>query len=792
MDSTDLNIIVERIQDKDQEIQRQALETLHNEVRSTQGTITVKHQELSVLVKDLESVVKKISGYNQKHLYDLMSVMYTLDSDQDVLKCRILGNVTDLEDWGHQYVKKLTTCIVDVINNKLEQEDYENLVDPIVNFLFKHNSELEAIDFIIELSRVQELITDPKRTEWNRYFQMIVDATDEDNRERIIGYVSELGRFYDLEELILILNKYNPSKYLVHLIKYNRREEAISYVKNTEDPLYKKQLLYILARNSIFYQSDNELENKILTNSHLTDEFFGVAMSLELLPPKKLEHMFKGLNKDRIDAACIANGLVHFAYCRDPVYFPQENDYRIKEEHLEQLKLYKSIASFASAGLVNAFEPSKIYDYYSSSIFNAPEVGAVLALALSSYRSYDHKQTIITLLANFIYAPDKKTIIASLLGISVLYAGTASSEAYDLVFPLLSSQDNDIVFFSIYVLGTVFCGSNSSASNLAGLPVLSACLEVYSSHEKSSAFTNFAILGISLFLYQSKHLRTTTQFSDMDKYCKILSLGTMHCGSGNQIIVDEILTESFTGETDALLETLGLLSCCLVGVGDSLAGQLLERISTSALLLDSPHLRDTVPLCIAMIYASNPKSEIIDILEKSLNIGDSNVNSLLSLGILGAGTCSSRILRILDSNYGIVYKDSRASSALIYAQGLVNLGKGMFSLSPLCYDKQVILPKGIIGLMSTMAIFLDDNLFKDYPFLFYSIVQSIVPKYVVGYDGSAKVGKPVDVVGLAGKPNKISAGVVHTFPVVLAENEKAAVEDEVCTYYIEDVVVKRN
>ncbi|XP_077301425.1 uncharacterized protein LOC143922021 [Arctopsyche grandis] len=299
------------------------------------------------------------------------------------------------------------------------------------------------------------------------------------------------------------------------------------------------------------------------------------------------------------------------------------------------------------------------------------------------------------------------------------------------------------------------------------------------------------MLGLGYIYMKCPHLKNTDLFLQLDKYCKILALGLMDLGSGSPTVVDTILTEAFTGETDALLESIGLLSSCLVGLGDTVSTPLLDRICNSSLLLDSPHLKNVFPLCLALIYTSNPKSEVIDTLEKSLTSGDSDSNALIALGIVGAGTKSARILRILEVNFANIYKDSKSSSALILSQGLVNLGKGLFTLSPLMYEKSLVSDRGLIGILSTITVFLDQSLFPDYSFLCYFLTLSISPKYVVGYEGTCRVGKPSDNVGLAGNPNKINGTVVHSLPVILNTNEKAEVDDEVLTAYIEDVLVKK-
>lgn len=808
MNSADLEVIIARMKDRDSEIQHSALQTLHKEVKAYQGTVGIRNQEILETLSRMEECLEFFEGKDKRHLYDLLSVMNVLENDQLVLRYRIQGNTTDLNEWGHHYVRKLVSCIVDTMNGKLEREECSVLIEPIIRFLFSHNSEVEAIDFLMEVSGLPVLYSSEEAPEDSReqleskerLWNLLEELVDDYNRNRVMAYMEEMAMFYDIEDLMLRLNKFDVSRYLVCLIKYNRKKQAVEFVKSLENGNYKKQCLYILARNSLYYKGSDE-EEEILTNSHVTDIFFEVALSLEVLQPKKLEYMFKGLNKERIDAAAIANSLVHFAYCRDPVFMPQEGDFTIKQEYLDQLKLNKSISTLASVGVISAYDSSKVYEFYSEDLFRSNDVGSILALALSAYKSHDSDSSILNLLSSFLIADGsssgRKTSVAAMVGINALYAASSSPSVYDSIFQLFSSPDSVIRLFAIYVLGSVYPGDAE---------ILSSCIDFYSELPKDTPFANFAILGLGLFFYkipyaysgitQNNSLHEKAQimhelFLKLDKYSKIMALGFMYVGSGNPAVIDDILSEAFTGETDALLESLGMIACCLIGVSDSLAVNLLQRISSSSLLLDSPHLRAVMPLSLAVLYASNPNPEIIDILEKSINSGDSTINSLVALGIVGAGSCSSRILRILDTNFAYVYKDSKASSALLFAQGLVNLGKGLFGLSPVCYDRQIIIQKNLIGLISSIFLFLDPSLFKEYPFMLYLIVNAISPKYIAGYNGTIKIGKPADIVGLAGNPNKISGAVIHSLPVVLNSNERALVEDEVCTAYIEDILVKK-
>lgn len=787
MESSNLELIIERIGDHDQEVQLNALKSLHSLISTTQGSASSNQQELFDKISLLEAKVKKMTGENQRYLYDLLSVMNLFHNDANVLKMRLLGGYTSLSDWGIQYARKLVCVILDVIYQKIETIDYSSLVEPLSDLLFSHNSEIDAIDFIFEVSFIPSktpLPEDRNSLFSKDYRHLIYKNVDNDNRDRILLYLEEMDKFYHIDDILLTLYKEIPSKYLVFLIKINKIKEAVEYVGSITDSNMKKQLYYILARCNIYFECDDPEAKKILSNSFLSENLANVAASLELQAPLKLEHVFGMVESQMADVAAIANSLVHFAFCRDPIYLPAEKDFTINSAFVTSLLTQKSTCGMASVGLINSYAQEKVLEVFATEIYSDNDIGAILALAISAQRHHDLDKGILSLLSPFLTSTQKQEVIAALTGISIMYSATSSYDAYDLVMPLLGSEHTDIALYAIYCLGTIFSGSGDEN-------IISSCLEVYNNIRNETLFNNLAILGISLVFMKNPHLLDADVYQSADKYIKILSLGLMNIGSGNPTYVDTILTEAFTGDTDALLESLGLISSCVIGIGDSVSTYLLDRICNSSLMLDSSHLKTVFPLCLAILYPSNPKPEILDVLEKTLTSGDSYYTSLLSLGIVGAGTKSAKISRILDSNYMHLYKDPKAVENLILAQGLINLGKGLFSLSPLFYEKSLISNRSMVGLLSTLTFYLDYNSLCDNRFMFYILSNAIVPKYITGYEGSCRIGKPVDTVGLIGKPNKISGAVVHSLPIVLNSNEKAIVEDDICSVYVEDVLVKK-
>ncbi len=892
MSKMDLRTVVDRINDRDESIQKNALMILKDIVFKMDDFNGEVMQELNTVKEELLELLKVLSGDERRYFCDILSVVYMFEDDGRILDYRIEGNIIPLEEINHQYVKRLTECIV---NRSNSSEMYEMLFPGIVRFLAGHNSETEAIDFLLEVSDIEKIggngtdvrifenvineesesvkgiseNQDTKRHGRN-YLELICNEIDDNNRRRIWRYLEGMSKFYRIDDILLRLSVDEPTRHLVLLLKSLRPldnvEHVINYVCGLRDADMRKQCCYILARCNVYAITDyilrnpdrlsffsEELKNKsisssegsndksesvknsihsdkkikisfdektvthILENKHVKEFYTDVAESLEILMSKKLDYMFKGLNADKVDAAAAANALVHFGYCRDPVFFPGKGDFRVKDEYLKQLRSDNNIATVASIGMINAFDPSATIECLGQRVHDAP--GAMLAYAISAYKTGDRERNIIGLITAGLQSDsmgqlgNAEGVLGMLAGLAVVYAGTNDQTVYATVFPMLSSTNHNIALFAIYVLGVVFPGD---------MEILNSVIEIFAELKKeNSMFVNYAILGLALFFYKQEidinliksalneennsdfiesqyssskdkeKLKLAKMFASLDCHSRILALGFAYIGTGNSLVIDHIFAFTLVGKIDALMESLGFIAASLIGIGDDIAQELINRICSSALLLDSPYLRNLIPLCIAILYPSNPNPDVIDNLERQINSSDVNINSIIALGIVAAGSCSARVLSVLAQNFNTSYKDPKASSALLYAQGLVNLGKGLCTLSPLAYKKNIILPRSIIGLISTLFLFLEPGMFKDYPFLFYLIVNAVNPKYVTGFTGTVRVGKPVDVTGLVGSPNEMSAVVVHSLPVVLNENECAETEDLVCTCYIEDILVKR-
>ena len=97
-----------------------------------------------------------------------------------------------------------------------------------------------------------------------------------------------------------------------------------------------------------------------------------------------------------------------------------------------------------------------------------------------------------------------------------------------------------------------------------------------------------------------------------------------------------------------------------------------------------PSVRRAVPLAIAMTSVSNPQLHIVDTLSKFSHDSDGEVayNSILAMGLVGAGTNNARLAQMLRQLAVYYQKDANALFMVRQAQGFVHLGKGTLTLNP--------------------------------------------------------------------------------------------------------------
>lgn len=109
-----LELYVERVQDADQGLQKVALESMRQEIRTSTSSMTSVPKPLKFLrphYGTLKSFYDTMPVSDLKKLLaDILSVLaltMSAEGDRESLKYRLLGSEGDIGSWGHEYVRNL-------------------------------------------------------------------------------------------------------------------------------------------------------------------------------------------------------------------------------------------------------------------------------------------------------------------------------------------------------------------------------------------------------------------------------------------------------------------------------------------------------------------------------------------------------------------------------------------------------------------------------------------------------------------------------------------------------------
>jgi len=170
-----------------------------------------------------------------------------------------------------------------------------------------------------------------------------------------------------------------------------------------------------------------------------------------------------------------------------------------------------------------------------------------------------------------------------------------------------------------------------------------------------------------------------------------------------------------------------------------------------------------------------------------MTLTEVSANSILAMGIVGAGTNNARLAAMLRQLAMYHSKDPSNLFMVRLAQGLTHLGKGTMTLSPFHSDRSIMHPVAVAGLLAALTACLDvkNLILGKAHYILFNLVTAIQPRMLTTFDEelrplpvTVRVGQAVDVVGQAGKPKTITGFQTHTTPVLLAHGERAELATE--------------
>ncbi|KAL3645444.1 26S proteasome non-ATPase regulatory subunit 2 A [Castilleja foliolosa] len=247
-----LELYVERVQDADPGLQKVALESMRQEIRTSTSSMTSVPKPLKFLrphYGTLQAHYEKMAESDlKKMLADILSVLaltMSPEGERESLKYRLLGSEGDIGSWGHEYVRNLAGEIAQEYAKRQNEEgridDLMELVKQIVAFHMKHNAEPEAVDLLME---VEDL-------------DLLVEYVDQANYERTCLYLTSSGKYLpgpddslvlDIAHSIYMKFEQYPRALQIALSLYN-----LQYVKELfqtcHDRPTRQQFCFMLARH---------------------------------------------------------------------------------------------------------------------------------------------------------------------------------------------------------------------------------------------------------------------------------------------------------------------------------------------------------------------------------------------------------------------------------------------------------------------------------------------------------------------------------------------------------------
>lgn len=819
-----LELYVERVQDPDPGLQKVALESMRQEIRTSTSSMTSVPKPLKFLrphYGTLKAYYETMVDPDLKTLLaDILSVLaltMSAEGERESLKYRLLGSAGDIGSWGHEYVRNLAGEIAQEYVKRQSEEasidDLMELVQQIAAFHMKHNAEPEAVDLLME---VEDL-------------DLLVEHVDSTNFRRPCLYLTSSARYLPGPDDMLVLD----IAYMIYL-KFEEYPNALriallldnmQYVKQIfttcEDLLRKKQFCYILARHGITFELDDEMVaddddrevlQDIINNTKLSEGYLNLARDIEVMEPKSPEDIYKahlldgrasaGASVDSARqnlAATFVNAFVNAGFGQDKLMTvtSESSSGGTSGNWLFKNKEHGKASAAASLGMILQWDVDSglaQLDKYFHSNDNHVIAGALLGVGIVNCGIKNDCDPALALLADYIDKEDASIRIGAIMGLGLAYAGAQNEQIRSRLTPILGDAKAplDVIAFTAISLGLIYVGSCNEDVAQA---IIFALMD-RSEAEFGEPLTRLLPLGLGLlYLGKQESVEATAEVSKtfnekIRKYCDMTLLSCAYAGTGNVLKVQHLLGQCAQhlekGETHQGPAVLGI---AMVAMAEELGLDMAIRSLEHLLQYGEQNIRRTVPLALGLLCISNPKVNVMDTLSRLSHDTDSEVamSAVMSLGLIGAGTNNARIAGMLRNLSSYYYKDASLLFCVRIAQGLVHMGKGLLTLNPYHSERFLLSPTALAGIVTLLYACLDMKaiILGKYHYVLYFLVLAMQPRMLMTVDENLKplpvpvrVGQAVDVVGQAGRPKTITGFQTHTTPVLLAAGDRAELATE--------------
>ncbi|KAF3938115.1 hypothetical protein ABW19_dt0207966 [Dactylella cylindrospora] len=818
---SELEMLVERLKELEASLYKPALDAIKNFIRTSTSSMTAVPKPLKFLrphYEDLAALYDKWKHDGDKLLLaDVLSVLgmtYSDDDRQESLKYRLLSPSDDIGGWGHEYVRHLALEIGAVFNKRQEKEedtkDLSDLALSLIPYFLSHNAEADAVDLLSELEMIEEL---PRYLDENTYARAclymvsMVTLLPPPDDIAFLRTAHDIYRQYDKLPQAIIL-----------AIRLNDNELIEDDFNVAEDPLVQKQLAFIIARQQIWLNAEDDEIAECLNNSKLSVMFQYMAKELNLTEPKTPDDIYKthlehqrGGASSNVDSArhnlasTFVNAFVNAGFGQDKLMLVEDetSPWVFKNKDLGKMSAAASIGLLMQGDIDMGLSAIDKYTYIDEISIKA---GSFLGIGLVNCGVRSDSDPALALLGDSsVLESDNPTIkISGIMGLGLAYAGSHRGDLIDYLTPLLADGNMQICAISALALGLIFVGSSNG-------DVSSAILETLFSRDPTDfkdKWARFLSLGLALlFISRQEEAETTIETlkavdTSFSKHTQVLVNACAYAGTGNVLKIQSMLhlcnehidkdekdKDKDSKEVDDIFQAYAVLAIALIAMGEDIGQEMVLRQFGHLMHYGEGVIRKAVPLAMGLVSASNPQMRVYDTLSRYSHDNDTDVaiNAIFAMGLVGAGTNNARLAQLLRSLVSYYHRDENALFMVRIAQGLLHMGKGTISVNPFHTDRQVMSRVSVAGLLTVLVSLVDAKSFilSDAHYLLFFLVPAMHPRFLVTLDEDLKplavnvrVGQAVDIVGQAGRPKTITGWQTQSTPVLLAYGEKAELEDE--------------
>eukprot|EP00920_Eleutheroschizon_duboscqi_P023574 GHVT01058744.1.p1 GENE.GHVT01058744.1~~GHVT01058744.1.p1 ORF type:complete len:494 (-),score=108.79 GHVT01058744.1:1160-2641(-) len=442
-------------------------------------------------------------------------------------------------------------------------------------------------------------------------------------------------------------------------------------------------------------------------------------------------------------------------------------------------------------------------DKYQYSTDNFVKGGSLLAFGLMCSNTRSDCDAAYALIAEQLEDKDATVKLGAILGLGIAYAGTHRQDLLEALTPAVvdTSVSLESSAMAAVSLGLIFVGS---CNQEAAEAILSAIMDRQGNDAASLEVPLSLFFGLALgLLFLNSRNRCESTLAALSALAPPLSSYSSMCvegmawaGSGDVLKVQKMLqvcVEKREGDEDNpnnLDQAVALINIPLIGgLNEEIGTDMCLRTFDHLLQYADVHMRRAVPLAFALHSPSNPRPTVVDTLSKLTHDPDPHLalHAILALGIVGAGTNNSRIAQLLRQLASFYGRDASALFVIRLSQGLLYMGKGLMSISPIHSDRFLVSPTSLAALLVAVhaCLHAKQTILGRQSYLLYHLVGAMHCRWLITVDKnmkpistSVRVGQAVDTVGLAGVPKSITGFQTLNTPVLLSYGDRAELASE--------------